>query len=595
MNAPEKQHILIVVSEITHLEQWVQFAMGLRPDQGEVYIRGLVTIPPDKSLSEGALRARQLREAFEQITRSYPVVHTLADVRVDYRPLGTVINDLPNYPAVDLLLLEWQGVDALTGGLTTREILQYVPCDVALLQPQFWDDPGALLLSLRGGTNLSLGVRVATALAQHQPVTLFHSAEKPRDVPDLHMLMEPDTHITRVVTSIGKITETIVQESHGHKAIIMGAGFHQLETAADTVLELVSRAVDVPMVVVRAWQPEEMAFHAPRYVHNQQENLSTRVDRWFAENTYHSYEFADLKTLLALKEQQGVTISVGLPALNEAATIEHVIMTLKTTCMGDVPLVDEIVVIDSNSTDETVAIAENCGVPVYRHPEILPETGTYRGKGEALWKSLHVLKGDILLWVDTDIVNIHPRFVYGLVGPLLKNPQLQYVKSYFQRPIKVGQEMQSSGGGRVTELTARPLLNLFYPELSGVIQPLSGQYAGRRTAFEQMPFFTGYGVETGLLIDMHEHFGLDSLAQVDLEELVHHNQPLAGLSKMAFAILQVFIKRLEKRHNLALMSKASRHLKLVTQMPDYFALEALEIEDFERPPMITIPGYEAHR
>jgi glucosyl-3-phosphoglycerate synthase len=149
------------------------------------------------------------------------------------------------------------------------------------------------------------------------------------------------------------------------------------------------------------------------------------------------------------------------------------------------------------------------------------KVGTYRGKGEALWKSLHVTKGDIVAWIDTDITNIHPRFVYGLLGPLLRRPDVQYVKGFYQRPIKVNGQLQASGGGRVTELVARPLLNLFYPELSGVVQPLSGEYAGRREALMSVPFFTGYGVETGLLIDLHDRYGLAGIAQVDLEERVH--------------------------------------------------------------------------
>jgi glucosyl-3-phosphoglycerate synthase len=259
--------------------------------------------------------------------------------------------------------------------------------------------------------------------------------------------------------------------------------------------------------------------------------------------------------------------------------------------MDEIPLVDEFVLIDSNSTDNTVAIAESHGILAYRHPEILPEEGSYTGKGEALWKSLHVLSGDIIAWVDTDITNIHPRFIYGLLGPLLKHPRIQYVKGFYQRPIKMGEKFQAYGGGRVTELVARPLLNLFYPELSGVVQPLSGEYAGRRAVLEQVPFFSGYGVETGLLLDLLERCGLDAIAQTDLRVRVHHNQPLVGLSKMSFAILQVFIARLEDRYGIELLEKASRSMKMIVQEPERLALEIAEIGDVERPPMITIPAY----
>ncbi|MBI1276881.1 MAG: glucosyl-3-phosphoglycerate synthase [Anaerolineaceae bacterium] len=345
------------------------------------------------------------------------------------------------------------------------------------------------------------------------------------------------------------------------------------------------------IVLVRALHPETLAFHPPRWPHIAEESISTKVDRWFAETTFHHHEFADTKALLALKQSQGLTISVGLPALNEEATIGSVIETLKRTLMEEVPLVDEIVLIDSNSTDRTVEIAESLGIPVFKHPDILPEVGSYRGKGEALWKSLYVLKGDIIAWVDTDISNMDPLFVYGLLGPLLRQPQIQYVKGFYRRPIKVGEKVESFGGGRVTELVARPLLNLFYPELSGVIQPLSGEYAGRRSALEQVPFFSGYGVETALLIDILERFGLEAIAQTDLELRVHYNQPLVDLSKMSFAILQVFISRLENRYGVELLDKANRTMKLIVHEPERFALDLVDISDVQRPPMIEIPAY----
>src|SRR5204863_72891 len=177
---------------------------------------------------------------------------------------------------------------------------------------------------------------------------------------------------------------------------------------------------------------------------------------------------------------------------------------------------EELAVIDSRSTDRTREIAADEGVPVFVHEEILPETGTYQGKGEALWKSLHVLTGDIVAWVDTDVTSAHPKFVYGLLGPLLMRPDLQFVKAFYQRPLHIGDELQATGGGRVTELAARPILNLFFPELSGIVQPLSGEQAGRRALLEQLPFFSGYGVETGLLVDTLQRAGLSAIGQVDM-------------------------------------------------------------------------------
>ncbi|MBL8164945.1 MAG: glucosyl-3-phosphoglycerate synthase [Anaerolineae bacterium] len=358
-----------------------------------------------------------------------------------------------------------------------------------------------------------------------------------------------------------------------------------------SILETVYEQTTLPVTIVRAWRPEQLAFHPPVLLRDVEPDVSRRVDRWFAEHSFHSDQFSDLKSLLALKEKRGWSISVGLPALNEGATVAHVIRTLKQSLMDDLPLVDEIVLIDSNSTDDTVEQAEAAGIPVYRHPEILPEVGSFRGKGEALWKSQQVLRGDIIVWVDTDISNIHPRFVYGLIGPLLKDPDLQYVKGFYRRPIQMGKKLQAVGGGRVTELVARPMFNLFFPEISGFVQPLSGEYAGRRAALEQMPFFTGYGVETGLLIDLHQQFGLDALAQSDLEVRVHTNQPLDKLSKMAFAIMQVFISRLESRYGVQILDIANRTMKLVIQESERFALEVEQIGDEERPPILTLANY----
>jgi len=321
---------------------------------------------------------------------------------------------------------------------------------------------------------------------------------------------------------------------------------------------------------------------------------STAVDAWFTENTFDAGEFSDLDALLALKRARGVTISLGLPALNEEATIGREIEVLRRALVDEVPFLDEIVVIDSGSEDGTAGVARHLGVPAYRAAEILPGEGAYSGKGEALWKSLHVLRGDLVAWVDTDIRNIHPRFVYGLVGPLLREPRIGYVKGYYRRPIQVGIRRDESGGGRVTELTARPLLNLFFPELSGVIQPLAGEYAGRREVLEHLPFFTGYGVEIGLLIDVLGRFGLDRIGQVNLDSRVHRNRDLTPLSVMAFAIAQVVMTRVGEQLRAPLKEWMNTVMTLVSP-EDGLSLEVREVCERERPPIITIPDYRRWR
>jgi glucosyl-3-phosphoglycerate synthase len=323
--------------------------------------------------------------------------------------------------------------------------------------------------------------------------------------------------------------------------------------------------------------------------------VPARVERWFGEANFHHAEFADLRRLVQLKEKQGLTVSLVLPTLDEEETIGPIVRRAIREMMGRVPLIDEILVIDSVSTDRTREIAEAEGARVVQHPDVLSRYGSFRGKGEALWKSVYETSGDIIVWADTDVRNWHPRMVYGTLGPLLHEPRLQYVKGYYQRPIVQDGVMKEGGGGRVTELVARPLINLFYPELSGLIQPLAGEYAGRRSLLETIPFFTGYAVEIGHLIDAAERVGIEGLGQVDLERRVHRNQELEGLSRMSFVILQAVMKRLEERRKARLFAELGSTMKLPRSGKGRLALEVIELADQERPPMIRIPEYLERR
>lgn len=590
--------IVLALADYRSIEDWISLADALLPEGGgEIHLRAMVTIEEGRSLSEGALPAREWRSRLNETVTRNDHIDDMAPVYVDYRPFMRVLDDVSAL-GPDLLLVQWDAPSFLIGGLAASDALRHLACDVALVSGDDWWQPGEVLLALRGAPNISLGVRVAEALAGTAPITLYHAARDHRSGPEMELVMESTPQISRVVTSTMGTVDGIVRESIGHKVLVMGTGLRQLEPDQQgegdihPIVKQISQRTGLPVILVRVAEPETIEFHAPRRSMRLSEPLNYRVDRWFAENTFHSGEFSDLQQLMSLKEKQGVTISLALPALNEEETVGSVIGTLKQALQDDVPLLDEIILMDSNSEDRTVAIAQEQGIPTYIHQEVIQdEVGSHPGKGEALWKSLAVTKGDIVVWVDTDITNIHPRFIYGLVGPLLKQTRIQYVKGFYARPIRVGDRVQAYGGGRVTELVARPLLNLFYPELSGIIQPLSGEYAGRRTALEQVPFFSGYGVETGLLIDMHARFGLEGIAQSDLEVRVHHNQTLANLSRMSFAILQVFTARIEQRYGVTLLDKANRSMKLVVQEPDHFALDIAEISDIERPPIASIASY----
>jgi glucosyl-3-phosphoglycerate synthase len=261
--------------------------------------------------------------------------------------------------------------------------------------------------------------------------------------------------------------------------------------------------------------------------------------------------------------------------------------------MDRFPLLDEIAVIDSGSTDRTREIAKEFGASVFVSSAILERYGSYRGKGENLWKSLYVLKGDIIVWIDADISNINPKFLYGLLGPLLENDGIGYVKAFYKRPIRSASGLTPSGGGRVTELLIRPLFSLFYPELAELVQPLSGEYAGRRRILEQLSFSVGYGVEVGHLIDLFHMFGTGIMAQVDMDERIHRNQSIEALSRMSYGVLATFLDRLGKYKELSIFKElGKRHIALAAD-GEIWKLVPSDISMIERPPMRTIPEYLA--
>lgn len=323
----------------------------------------------------------------------------------------------------------------------------------------------------------------------------------------------------------------------------------------------------------------------------------TDIDRdaWFDERTFHHADFSDIAGLVELKRRQGLSVSVCLPTLNVADTVGEIVRTFRSELVDRHPLIDQLAVVDSRSTDGTVEIAAAEGAEVIYDDEILPGLEPASGKGEALWKSLFALRGDIIAWIDSDIANIHPRFAYGLIGPLLSDPAITYVKAFYQRPLMEGGVTKESSGGRVTELVVRPILNLFYPELAGLLQPLSGEYAGRRSVLESIPFLTGYGVETGLVLDVFKRCGLEGLAQVDVEVREHHNQPLESLSRMAFGILQCVFRRLEEDGKLSLKEEPGSVYNTVRFEEGAYRLEPRSIEVIERPPMVSIPEYQGRQ
>ena len=600
--------ILLPVDSPSEARSTLELAVRLLHPEGKIVALKVVRVPEETSLSEGAGEAVDSRAALDEIRALLP------NQRVELKPLVRVSHRLSEGIAesaaaenCDLLLLPWKGTassEELLFGRTIDRLVETPPCNLLVARVGDLSDCKKILLPVRGGPYAEFALQVAERLARsfNGEITVLHCEQRfasPEFGEALYhtfiQRLRFSSQVKRLVAVQGNPQEIILQEAPRHDLVIIG-GSAKAEPQAfflGPVVERIAKSTDKPLLVVKT--PESFATWERKRGLLQPKALSERVDQWFAENTFHRREFEDLTKLVELKNKQKLTISLGLPALNEAETVGDIIRLIKHNLYTEVPLLDEIVLIDSGSTDDTVKIAEDFGVPVFVHQEILPQHGSFKGKGEALWKSLYVLNGDIIAWVDTDIKNFYPGFVYGLLGPLLREPQIQYVKGFYRRPIKMDGKLVSEGGGRVTELTVRPLFNLFYPELSGMIQPLAGEYAGRRSVLERVPFFTGYGVETGLLIDLFNEFGLEAIAQVDLEERVHRNQSLPSLSQMAFAIIQVVMQRLEGKSRIQLMDEVNRSMKLIKPRERGYALELKEIQDRERQPMNSIPEYQAKR
>jgi glucosyl-3-phosphoglycerate synthase len=249
--------------------------------------------------------------------------------------------------------------------------------------------------------------------------------------------------------------------------------------------------------------------------------------------------------------------------------------------LEDTRLVDEILVIDDGSTDATAAVARREGAVVLPVDEILPDMAPGSGKGNALWLSLYACEGDIVCWLDADVRNFGPHFVTRLVAPMLMDPAIGYVKGYYDRPL----DGEATGGGRVTELMARPLLSALFPHLTRFVQPLAGEYAGRRELLEAVPFVEGYGVEVGLLIDLVAGFGLDAVTQVDLDVREHRNRPLDELGPQAMAVLVTCLRRAGV--------PVDKRLAELIRFDDRREIERVAVEIRERPPMITVPAYLA--
>jgi glycosyltransferase involved in cell wall biosynthesis/nucleotide-binding universal stress UspA family protein len=576
---------------------------------GQATLLSIVEVAEDRSLSEGALTARRRRGRLKKLADLQGEAAFRAEVRTAHS-YGEAVRSAVLENNVNLMLLRWRSSRQKSKWTVQEGLVDNPPCDIGVIKHNVDREIRTVLVAARGGPHARLALRIAEGIAASAGavLTLLHinaqhwnPDRRAKELEYFSAVVDSVRYeqVRPVQVDAQSVETVLLEQAAQHDLVVMGASGRD-DTSPylfGRIPTTIAQRINSTVIIVKTQEPVTgKLFGVPAVRSSRNEmDISEIVDRWFAENTFHSSEFSSLRYLVDLKERQGTSISLALPTLNEEKTVGKIVSTIKKQLMERYPLIDEFIVVDSNSVDRTVEIVTSLGIPVVNHPDILPGEGTYRGKGEALWKSLHVTTGDILVWIDSDITGFNPKFVYGLLGPLLTQPHLGFVKGFYRRPLNLGGHISTTGGGRVTELTARPLINLFYPQLSGLVQPLAGEMAGRRQMLEAVPFFTGYGVETGLLIDILERFGLRSIAQTDLEVRVHRNQTLLSLSKMAFAIVQVVVKRLGEGKRLQLLEDVNTSMKLIHYAPTELFLEVQEVRENERPPMETVPDYRSSR
>lgn len=325
--------------------------------------------------------------------------------------------------------------------------------------------------------------------------------------------------------------------------------------------------------------------------------MQPQVRDWFERRTSAASDWP-LDRLLAAKAAGGASVGVVLPARDEEATVGAIVASIRAALVDAAPLVDELVVLDSGSTDRTAAVAAAAGAQVVARDAVLPRLPALGGKGEVLWRSLLATSADVVVFVDADLREFSPDVVTGLLGPLLCGPadgtsEVELVKAVYDRPLRAGGHVLPAGGGRVTELVARPVLNLHWPELAGFVQPLAGEYAARRRLLERLPFPCGYGVELALLVDTLALAGLDAMAQVDLGVRHHRHQDDAALGRMAAEVWQAALTRLAPVPPGRRRVPDPPTLTQFTREDGAFRTTVHDVTCAERPPMLTVPEYAA--
>jgi glucosyl-3-phosphoglycerate synthase len=555
---------------------------------------GIIEVPPDHALPRGPDPGEAYRTLLAQTTRIATRATTPLSPQVRIAHVAAQgIREAALETGSNLLLLESGARDDGLWTNALEDLLYDPPCDVALLRTEAAAPPiTGILLAVRGGPSAELAVQLARSIraSTGATLTLLHIFD-PRQSPEdrareeqtfAGLRAQVDGPVIELKGSSTNVRQAIIKEAQRHQLLILGATrslMHRPMVLGAPLQRMLRRLPGTVMIVKKAGVPTSRPA-VPRT--ETRAAITEQVDRWLTENTFDSREFDDLQRLVDRKQRQDLTISLAIPATPGATGLGAAVRGLKQALMGRTPLVDEIVVLDMAGAPRGERAFRAAGVPVVRAADVLSRYGSFPGSGDAQWKSLHVLKGDLICWLDPAGPALQPRLVAGLLGPLLTDPDIAYVTAFSRRP-------PTAAADPITDLGVRPLLNLLFPALSGLVDPLSADRAGRRAVLETVPFFTGHGLALGLLLAIASTHGPRALAQVEVGPRARRDP--ADLRATAFAQLQVCLKYLGDRHRIQLVDQVNRTIKQIQYEDERYWIEQQELEDMERPPMVTVPEY----
>jgi glucosyl-3-phosphoglycerate synthase len=568
--------ILLPLSSTDGLRPFLAVGRRAFREFTEILILGIVVASGDAG--QDAHRARNLRRRLRQLARE----SELAEARIAVRTApsfaqGVRASVLDEQP--DLIAVPWTDGQQNDG---LEELASRPPCDAAFIRALKPSVGRRVLLAARGGPQATLALEFALKLSRgaRGGLTVLHidrpsldAEARRRELKLFRSLLascQKQGKVVQRTVSTDDVRAALLAEAVEHDVIVMGAGLTRSDgPSLGELPESVARESRCSAVVVKTGTPlDPVVFSGP------DTPVDVVVDRWFADNTFHCREFADLDALAAVKGRSGQRISVAVMERSNRQAVRRILDTIGAELVERHSLLDQLLAFDQEGN-------------LLDHPGRQTNRGTKSetigsGNGQAMWNSLRHLDGDIVCWLDGDIRNIHPRMVYGVVGPLLTQRRLQYVKGFYQRPVATDDASFSQGRAQLTELTARPLLNLFFPQLSGVVEPLGREHAIRREALNRIRLFAGNGVEVGLLIDILGKFGLRAIAQSDLESRVGEDLSVTEITSQALSVVQVILKRFDAKGSLGL-AKAGESMKLILQQDDRYRLQLVEAPETELP------------